>query len=127
MFKVNKDTRTTSMTSFWCLYCWVWIYISSDSSVSLVNFEHEIAGWKIVVNSEAAVLDVCKIGIQKRIRKVIQKTPSTLSFVSKFAKGRPAKLLKTCVRHQSFLVEFFRTPFFVDYLWKFLHVIIISI
>ena len=25
MFKVNnKDTKTTSTTSFWCLYCWLW-------------------------------------------------------------------------------------------------------
>ena len=29
MFKVNnKDTRTTLMASFWCLYCQPWIYFT---------------------------------------------------------------------------------------------------
>ena len=36
----NKDIRTESMTSFWCLYCWLWTYFSSCSSVSIVVFEH---------------------------------------------------------------------------------------
>ena len=48
MFKVNnKDTRTTSMTSFWCLYCYLWTYFTSCSSVSIFNFEHVIAGWVV--------------------------------------------------------------------------------
>ena len=35
MFKVNnKDTRTTSIVSFWCLFV-----------VSVVNFEHVTAGY----------------------------------------------------------------------------------
>ena len=35
MFKVyNKDTRTTSVTSFWCLYCKLWTYSTPCSSVS---------------------------------------------------------------------------------------------
>ena len=39
MFKVNKKgTRTTS-----------WIYLTPYSSVSIVNFEHIIAGWDIVL------------------------------------------------------------------------------
>ena len=51
MFKVNnKDTRTTPLASFWCLYCQLWTYFTSSSSVSIVNFEHLIAGWVITTN-----------------------------------------------------------------------------
>ena len=40
MFKLNiKDTRTTSVTSFWCLYYWLWIYCTLFFSVSTVDFE----------------------------------------------------------------------------------------
>ena len=35
----NKDTRTTSMTLFWCLYCELWTYFTSFSSVSIFDFE----------------------------------------------------------------------------------------
>ena len=35
MFKVtNKNTRTTSLTLFWCLYCQLWKYSTVFSSVS---------------------------------------------------------------------------------------------
>ena len=54
MFKFNnKDTGTTPLTSFWCLYCKLWTYftlcpsvsiVSFDPSVSIANFEHVIAG-----------------------------------------------------------------------------------
>ena len=50
MFKVNnKDTRTTSSTSFWCLYCYLWTYFTTCSSVSIVNFEQVNAGWKFCI------------------------------------------------------------------------------
>ena len=40
IFKVNnKDTRTTSLSSFWCLYCYLWTYFSPSSSVSIVDFD----------------------------------------------------------------------------------------
>ena len=40
MFKVNnKDTRVTSLTSFWCLYCYLWTCFTPFSSVFTVNFE----------------------------------------------------------------------------------------
>ena len=35
----NKDTRTTSVTLFWCLYCEPWTYFTSFSSVSIFDFE----------------------------------------------------------------------------------------
>ena len=48
MFKVNnKGTRTTPMVSFCYLYCQLWTYFTPCSSVSIVNFEHVIAGWDI--------------------------------------------------------------------------------
>ena len=46
MFQVNnKNTRTTPLVSFWCLYCKGSTYFSRCSTVSIVNFEHLIAGW----------------------------------------------------------------------------------
>ena len=48
MFKVNnKETRTTSLTSFWFLYCWHWTYLTPCSSASIVNFEHVNADWGV--------------------------------------------------------------------------------
>ena len=46
MLKVNnKDIRTTSMASFWHLYCKLLTCFSPCFSVSFVNFEHVFAGW----------------------------------------------------------------------------------
>ena len=41
MFKVNnKETKTTLMTSFWCLYCcYLWTYSTHCFGVSIVDFE----------------------------------------------------------------------------------------
>ena len=37
VFKVNnKDTRTTSLTSFWCLYCWLWTNITHCLGISII-------------------------------------------------------------------------------------------
>ena len=48
MFKVNNENiRTTSMTSFWCFHCKLWTYFTPFSSVSIVNFQHVIAGCDI--------------------------------------------------------------------------------
>ena len=47
MFKVNnKVTRTTSLTSFWCLYCWLWTYFTLRSSVFIANLEQVNADWE---------------------------------------------------------------------------------
>ena len=36
-FKVhNKDIRTMSVTSFWCLYCYLWTYFTPGLSTSLL-------------------------------------------------------------------------------------------
>ena len=41
MFKVNKDTRTTPLASFWCLYCVVvLVSLLRRSGIFIVNFEH---------------------------------------------------------------------------------------
>ena len=42
LFKVkNKDTRTKSLASFWCLYCKLWTYFTPFSSVYIVaHFDH---------------------------------------------------------------------------------------
>ena len=31
----NRDTRTMSVTSFWCVYCYLWTYFTSFSIVSM--------------------------------------------------------------------------------------------
>ena len=47
MFKVNnKDTRTTPVASFWCLYCQLWTYFIPCSSVCIVNCEQVNTGWE---------------------------------------------------------------------------------
>ena len=46
MFKVyNKNTRTTSLTSFWCFYYELWTYFTPFSSVPIVNFEQVNVSW----------------------------------------------------------------------------------
>ena len=46
MFKVNnKDTGTTLLSSFWCLYCQLGTYFTPFFSVSIVNFDQVNAGW----------------------------------------------------------------------------------
>ena len=63
MFKVkHKNTRARGgicskltiriperrqMASFWCLHCQLWIYFTSCSSASIVNFKQVNAGWVI--------------------------------------------------------------------------------
>ena len=47
MFKVNnKNTRATSMMSFWCLYCKLWTYFITCSIVFITNFEQVDADWE---------------------------------------------------------------------------------
>ena len=48
MFKVNnKDTKTTPMASFWCLYCKLLTYFIPCSNVSIARFEQVNADWGI--------------------------------------------------------------------------------
>ena len=43
----NKDTRTTSLTPFWCFCCSLWAYLTPFSSVSVVDFEQvNVATWR---------------------------------------------------------------------------------
>ena len=49
MFKrKTEDTRTTSLTSFSCLYCKLWAYFTTCSSVCIVNFEQVNADWVMI-------------------------------------------------------------------------------
>ena len=40
-----RHLRVTLMTSFWCLFCQLWIYFTHCSGVSLVHFEQVNAKW----------------------------------------------------------------------------------
>ena len=50
----NKDTRTTSMTSFWCLDCWFGTYIAHIAGVFIGYFEQVNNGW-LIISSEFSV------------------------------------------------------------------------
>ena len=43
----NKNTKTMSLTSFWCFYCKLWTYFSSFSSACIVNFEQVNVSWEV--------------------------------------------------------------------------------
>ena len=45
----NEDTRTMSLASCWCLYCWLWAWLVPCSGVSVVDFGQVNAGWVLVV------------------------------------------------------------------------------
>ena len=47
LFRVsNKNTRVTSVASFWCFYCELWTYFTPlFSSDSIVDFEQVNVGW----------------------------------------------------------------------------------
>ena len=50
MFEVNnRNTRRRCeiylKLKVWCLYCFLWTYITPCYSVSIVSFEHVNAGW----------------------------------------------------------------------------------
>ena len=40
----KKDTRTTSLTSFWWLYCYLWTDFTHCSSIFIVSFEQVNTG-----------------------------------------------------------------------------------
>ena len=42
----NKDTRTTSLKSFSCFYCYFWKYFTPFSRVSISDFEQVNVSWK---------------------------------------------------------------------------------
>ena len=46
------------MTSFSCLYCQLRTYFTPCSSVSIVNFEHVIAGWVCIMFNLSNTLNV---------------------------------------------------------------------
>ena len=61
MFKVNnKDTETTLLVLFWCLYCWLRTYFTSGSRVSMVKFEHVIAGWEVSLG-QFGFITICNV------------------------------------------------------------------
>ena len=44
----NKDTKATSVMSFWFLYCYRWTDFKHCCSVSIFDFEQINASWEIV-------------------------------------------------------------------------------
>ena len=75
----NKDARTTSMASFWYLYCYFWTYFTPCSSVSKVNLEEANAGWDSRHNLHVAhcwkcwnILKLCETFLNSRVCKELQ-------------------------------------------------------
>lgn len=51
MFRLNnKDSRTTSLTSFWCFYCHIWTDLTYCSGLLIIEFEQVNAGWEYSVS-----------------------------------------------------------------------------
>ena len=42
-----KCVNMASVASLWCLYCYLWTYFTTCSSVSIVNFEQVNADWLV--------------------------------------------------------------------------------
>ena len=40
-----KTPEWWQLKSFWCLYCWLWVYFAPFSGVYVVRFEQVNAGW----------------------------------------------------------------------------------
>ena len=45
---INKNTRTTSLMSFWCFYYWLGTYFTPFSSVSIIDFEQVNVSWVLL-------------------------------------------------------------------------------
>ena len=46
--KLTIKTPERRLASFWCFYCYLWTSSTPWSSISMVYFEHVIAGWDIL-------------------------------------------------------------------------------
>ena len=93
MFKIcNKDTRTTVLASFCCLYCKLWTNFSTFSSVSNTDFERVNVCWEI--RSSCSV--VSYVVPENFLLRILRKPPVTVSF-------RWATLLKRTPSGQLFL------------------------
>ena len=91
MFKdYNKDTRTISMTSFWCLYCWLWTYFTSFSSVSIIDLERVNVCW-----SNNAVFTLKTFQIERNFCQLIWLKFLSIKFLCSL-RGLYNPLRKTC-------------------------------
>ena len=111
MYKINnKDTRPTPMASFWCLYYQLCTYFTPSSSVSIVNFEHVIAGWEQIFKLKKGYLiqfiDRCiKQFLQKlNVTKAVQDTDNKkqLLIVLPFLDSKSflvRKRLENCIKN----------------------------
>ena len=88
MFKANnKNTRTTSSTSFWCLYCKLWTYFTIVD-FEQVNFNRETSvlnkSWWICTsrktNSRSSHPDFYQKMCFYEFRKIHIKSPAPESF-----------------------------------------------
>ena len=56
LFNVTKkDTRMTSLMSFWCLYCKLWTDFMPCSGVSIVDFEQVNTRWVCIFKYLATI------------------------------------------------------------------------
>ena len=84
----NKDTRTTPMALFWCLFCYLWASFTPCSSVSIVNFQHVIASWVFRLNVLIQSFSIKKT-TQKKIKFFYQKGKKALKLPRKSMHFRP--------------------------------------
>ena len=57
------------LESFWCLYCWLWKYVTPCSSIFIINFEHVIACWELpkILSISSFKKPIGKFSVEKLI------------------------------------------------------------
>ena len=56
-WKLTIKIPERRLASFWYIYCYIWTYFTPCSSISIVNFEHVIAGWESFLQIEIIFFD----------------------------------------------------------------------
>ena len=70
MFKGdNKNTRTTSLTLFWCFYCHLWTYFTPFSSVFIADFEQSNVSSNVFIFKRKVL---CDMFLENQHEKVIK-------------------------------------------------------
>ena len=99
MFKFNnKNTKTTSMTSFRWFYCQLWTCLTRFYSVSIVEFEQVIVSWEYEWDKKEVIF-VLQNGFLEKVLKGYRKPPAMKSRSSKFADCIQAFLWKGTPLH----------------------------
>ena len=128
----NKDTKTTSLTSFWCLYCQLWNDFTHCSGASIVELEQvNVCGVTLTVtalhfffelkNQNQADIFIWKSNLSKYPIKTWKQLQSTYTLRDKCPNTEFSMVRIFLYSAHVFSCEFwdiFQSTFFVEHLWK---------